>query len=66
MATAAVAQDTGPLEVDVVGGIQAPMAIAVPAMPSTSGATGFYVASAELHLALLSVTPTVPATVPDR
>ena len=37
MATAAVAQDTGPLEVDVVGGIQAPMAIAVPAMPSSSG-----------------------------
>ena len=37
IATAAAAQDTGPLEVDVVGGIQAPMAIAVPAMPSTSG-----------------------------
>ena len=29
MATAAVAQDTGPLEVDVVGGIQAPMAIVI-------------------------------------
>ena len=37
MAAAAVAQDTGPLEVDVVGGIQAPMAIAVPAMPSADG-----------------------------
>jgi TolB protein len=37
MASTAAAQDTGPLEVDVVGGIQAPMAIAVPAMPSANG-----------------------------
>ena len=37
MAASAAAQDTGPLEVDVVGGIQAPMAIAVPAMPSANG-----------------------------
>ena len=37
-ATAAHAQDEPPpLEVDVVGGIQAPMAIAVPAVPSASG-----------------------------
>jgi len=35
----AQAQDSGPLEVDVVGGITAPMAIAVPAMPSTTGAS---------------------------
>ena len=37
IAAAGVAQDTGPLEVDVVGGIQAPMAVAVPAIPSQSG-----------------------------
>ncbi len=37
LATAASAQDTGPLEVHVVGGIQAPMAIAVPTLPSASG-----------------------------
>ena len=37
VSTNAAAQDSGPLEVDVVGGIQAPMAIAVPAMPSTAG-----------------------------
>jgi TolB protein len=36
MTSAALAQDqpSGPLEVDVVGGIQAPMAIAVPVMPT--------------------------------
>ncbi|MCF2515271.1 Tol-Pal system beta propeller repeat protein TolB [Sphingomonas sp. G124] len=39
IAAAGFAQDTGPLEVDVVGGIQAPMAVAVPAMPSSSGDT---------------------------
>ena len=32
----ALAQDSGPLEVDVVGGTNAPMAIAVPALPSQS------------------------------
>jgi TolB protein len=37
IAAAGFAQDTGPLEVDVVGGIQAPMAVAVPALPSSSG-----------------------------
>ena len=37
IAATAAAQDTGPLEVDVVGGIQAPMAVAVPAMPSAGG-----------------------------
>jgi TolB protein len=37
-ASAAVAQDAPPLEVDVVGGIDAPMAIAVPAMPTPSPA----------------------------
>jgi TolB protein len=37
VAAAGFAQDTGPLEVDVVGGIQAPMAVAVPALPSSSG-----------------------------
>ncbi len=35
---AASAQETQPLEVDVVGGINAPMAIAVPAMPAAPGA----------------------------
>ncbi len=34
LAAAASAQDSGPLEVDVVGGINAPMAIAVPTMPT--------------------------------
>ncbi len=34
LASAAAAQDAPPLEVDVVGGIQAPMAIAIPAMPT--------------------------------
>ena len=37
IAATAAGQDTGPLEVDVVGGIQAPMAVAVPAMPSAGG-----------------------------
>ena len=37
LAAGASAQDSGPLEVDVVGGIIAPMAIAVPAMPSSGG-----------------------------
>ncbi|MCY7338918.1 MAG: Tol-Pal system beta propeller repeat protein TolB [Sphingomonas bacterium] len=35
---AASAQESQPLEVDVVGGINAPMAIAVPAMPAAPGA----------------------------
>ena len=35
---AASAQESQPLEVDVVGGINAPMAIAVPAMPAATGA----------------------------
>ena len=34
VASAALAQEAPPLEVDVVGGIQAPMPIAVPAMPT--------------------------------
>ena len=36
VAAPALAQDSGPLEVDVVGGTNAPMAIAVPALPSQS------------------------------
>ncbi|HVF37722.1 MAG TPA: Tol-Pal system beta propeller repeat protein TolB [Sphingomicrobium sp.] len=37
--TAVAQDDPPPLEVDVVGGIQAPMAIAVPAMPAAGGAS---------------------------
>ena len=37
LAAAANAQDTGPLEVDVVGGQQAQTTIAVPAVPSSGG-----------------------------
>ena len=38
LSSAAWAQDAPPLEVDVVGGIQAPMAIAVPVMPTAGAA----------------------------
>ena len=38
LTSAAWAQDAPPLEVDVVGGIQAPMAIAVPVMPTAGTA----------------------------
>lgn len=37
LTTPVLAQESGPLEVDVVGGTNAPMAIAVPTLPSASG-----------------------------